>query len=97
MTLRHEAISGSPKTFYSLADVKNLSFEKFVASALPLDFDLPGQPKTGTVRIFKKTDHSPNRRTRKNWMDLERVSWSVVERFYMKDDPQAAKSALVKA
>ena len=70
MTLRHEAISGSPKTFYSLVDVKNLSIEKFVAGALPLDFDMPGQPKTGTVRIFKKTDHSPNRRTRKNWMDL---------------------------
>ena len=97
MTLRHEAISGSPKTFYSLVDVKNLSIEKFVAGALPLDFDMPGQPKTGTVRIFKKTDHSPNRRTRKNWMDLERVYWGAVEGLYLKDSPQFAKPAQVKA
>ncbi|VDB96720.1 unnamed protein product [Peniophora sp. CBMAI 1063] len=97
MTLRHEAISGSPKTFYSLIDVKNLSFEKFAASALSLDFKMPGQPKNGTVRIFQKTDHSPNRRTRTNWRDLERASWFMVERFYMKDDPMFAKSVAVEA
>jgi hypothetical protein len=92
MTLRHESISASPKTFYSLVDVKNLSAAKFEANALPLDFQLPGVPKNNYVRIFKKKDHLPTRRVRTNWMDLGRMHWSVYQIVYSKKEPQASKA-----
>ena len=85
-TLPHEAIQASPKTFYALADVRRLATAKHAAGALPPEFLMPGQPKNGYVRLFKKTDHNPNRRVRTNWMDQDVQSWAVVKMIHLKDE-----------
>ncbi|KAI0642271.1 hypothetical protein C8Q79DRAFT_1013561 [Trametes meyenii] len=87
-TLEHESIQSSPKTFFSLASVRKLATAKFAAGALPLEeFMLPGRPKNGAnVRLFEKTNKTPNRRIRSNWYDLGPMAWVVVEAFYLKDD-----------
>ncbi|KAE9386623.1 hypothetical protein BT96DRAFT_948987 [Gymnopus androsaceus JB14] len=41
LTLRHESISNSPKSFFSYVDVRNLAEKKFASGAMKDGYDLP--------------------------------------------------------
>ena len=84
-TLPHESIQNSPKTFFALKDVRRLATEKWDAGALPLEFLVPGEPKGDRVRLFKKSDHAPNRRVRTNWSELGTDLWPMVKMAYLKE------------
>ncbi|KAG8987664.1 hypothetical protein FRB94_001575 [Tulasnella sp. JGI-2019a] len=68
MTLPHECIPGSAKTFFSCADAKDLALRKSAADA---DKDVgaisPGLSFVGVQGVFRKTDDN-NRSRRKNFV-----------------------------
>ncbi|KAF7356431.1 hypothetical protein MVEN_00976000 [Mycena venus] len=63
LTLPHESIPASPKTYFALADIRALQQRKFVAGAL-LDTDLKGQ-----LRVLKSTTNT-GRRCKANFVCL---------------------------
>ncbi|KAJ7120644.1 hypothetical protein C8R46DRAFT_929198, partial [Mycena filopes] len=56
LTLRHEAIPASPKTYFAVADVRALQRRKYIAGAL-----LSAEPK-GKWRVLKVTTSSGRRK-----------------------------------
>lgn len=71
LTLPHESITGSRKTFFSYRDVRNLAIRKFNAGACRIKIQYPGQviSSLGTVRVFRKLEQKTRRRARTNWTD----------------------------
>ena len=82
LTLPHESIMASPKTFFLYKDVKELAIQKFLAGAYKSDV---GDPRLASnimfkyVRTFTKTDYKPKLRTRLNWLDNESESMRFLE------------------
>ncbi|KAL0954099.1 hypothetical protein HGRIS_005246 [Hohenbuehelia grisea] len=66
LTLRHEEIQASPKTFFPLQDVIDLAERKFLFGAGDI---MPLQVDKLQLRVWKKTSTANNRRTRGNWDD----------------------------
>ncbi|KAJ7106847.1 hypothetical protein C8R43DRAFT_1243760 [Mycena crocata] len=75
LTLRHESIPSSPKTYFALADVKALQKRKFDAGAL-LEMDVKG-----TWRVSKSTT-STGRRCKANFSEVYNGDARVFELMY---------------
>lgn len=73
LTLPHESITQSRKTFFSYRDVRNLAIRKFNAGACRIEVHFPGQvvSRGRMVRVFRKLKQKTRRRARTNWMDME--------------------------
>lgn len=69
LTLKHESIMHSPKTFFPLDLIQDLARKKHKAGALLTD---PVAEAMLLARVWKKTQDS-GRRTRKNWYELHEV------------------------
>jgi hypothetical protein len=75
LTLRHESVPASPKTYFALADAKALQQRKFAAGAL-LETDVKG-----TMRVLKSTT-STGRRCKANFREFYNGDARVFKHLY---------------
>ncbi|KAJ7493879.1 hypothetical protein FB451DRAFT_1164744 [Mycena latifolia] len=75
LTLRHESVPASPKTYFALADAKTLQQRKFAAGSL-LVLDVKGN-----LRVLESTT-STGRRCKGNFWDMYNGDARVYERTY---------------
>ncbi|KAK0225690.1 hypothetical protein IW262DRAFT_1357558 [Armillaria fumosa] len=87
LTLPFESIEMSSKTFFSHADVKELSFDKYSVFdiLMPDRMTTAGKPIGMEIRLFRKIDHDPNRRFRTNWFDLDGLPVLILPQYEAKD------------
>ncbi len=77
----------SSKTFFSHADVKELSYKKHsdFDILMPNRMTTAGKPIGMEIRLFRKIDHNPNRRFRTNWSYLDGLPVSILPQYEAKD------------
>ncbi|KAK0504987.1 hypothetical protein EDD18DRAFT_320725 [Armillaria luteobubalina] len=87
LTLPFEPIEMSSKTFFSHADVKELSFRKHsdFDILMPDRMTIAGKPIGMETRLFRKIDHNPNHRFRTNWSDLDGLPVLIPPQYEAKD------------
>ncbi|KII85454.1 hypothetical protein PLICRDRAFT_56695 [Plicaturopsis crispa FD-325 SS-3] len=73
LTLPHESIPLSPKTFYAQDAIVDLAQRKLDAGAMKIDFMMPSSLMNFTIRRFKKSDND-NRRRKANFSQISGFS-----------------------